>query len=107
VQGNTAAYPAGPFTDALRITSGTTTVHADGAETSPNGWTLAGFASVGATVTNQDDIRGQATQPLFRDDRGYWDASQPAASVKVPDIGTNIRVLSQDGTSLTVRVWKG
>jgi immune inhibitor A len=219
VQGNTAAYPAGLFVDALTISSGTTTLHADGAETSPNGWTLAGFSSVGATITNQFDnyyiashrdyvsfdkylksgpynfgftntrpdwverfpyqdglllsywdtsqsnnntsthpgsglvlpvdanprplvrldgqlwrprvagydapfslersdsftlhvngqasyIRGQAAQPLFRDDRAYWDASQPAASVKVPDTGTNIKVLSQDGTSMTVRVWK-
>ncbi|RLV49780.1 M6 family metalloprotease domain-containing protein [Nocardioides mangrovicus] len=51
-------------------------------------------------------IRGQAAVPVFRDDRSYWDASQPTASVDVPDTGTVIRVLTQDGTSMKVRVSK-
>ncbi|MGA9746736.1 MAG: immune inhibitor A domain-containing protein [Nocardioides sp.] len=219
VQGNTPAYPAGIFVDALSITSGGTTVFEDGAESSPNGWTLNGFRSVGATIstaydnyyiashrdyvsfdkylqsgpynfgfantkpdwverfpyqdgllmsywdTSQSDnntsqhpgsglilpidanprplvrldgqlwrprvagydapfsleksdsfelhvngqasyIRGQAAQPLFRDDRAYWDASQPSASVQVPNNGVNVRVTSNEGTSMGVRIWQ-
>jgi len=37
---------AGILIDDIRVTNGTTTVFADGAETSPNGWTLDGFSSV-------------------------------------------------------------
>ncbi len=51
-------------------------------------------------------IRGQAAQPLFNDSRSYWDATQPSASVKVPNNGVNMRVTSTDGTSLGLRVWK-
>jgi immune inhibitor A len=51
-------------------------------------------------------IRGQAAQKLFHDNAAYWDPSQPTASVKVPDTGTNIAVTSQDGTSMGIRVWK-
>ena len=51
-------------------------------------------------------LRGQPAQPLFHDNASYWDASQPNASVKVPNNGTSIRVLSQDGTSMKVRVFK-
>jgi len=51
-------------------------------------------------------IRGQAAQALFHDNESYWDATQPAASVKVPNTGTNIKVLSTDGTSMGIRVWK-
>ena len=49
-------------------------------------------------------IRGQAAQPLFHDNASYWDASQPSASVKVPNTGTNIKVLSQEGTSMRIQV---
>ena len=51
-------------------------------------------------------IRGQDAQPLFHDNASYWDATQPAASVKVPDTGTNIKVLTTDGTSMGIRIWK-
>ena len=47
--------PSGIFVDAITITNGATTVFSDGAETSPNGWTLNGFASVGATTTTLYD----------------------------------------------------
>jgi immune inhibitor A len=50
-------------------------------------------------------IRGKAAQPLFRDDRSYYDTDQPGSSVKVPDTGTNIKVLRQQGTSMRIRVW--
>jgi immune inhibitor A len=213
VQGNSAKYPAGLFLDDISIAGGPT----DGAETSPNGWTLAGFSAVGDSVTNgyanyyiashrdyvsfdkylqsgpynfgflntrpdwvehfpyQDgllvsywdtsqsdnntsshpgeglilpvdanpypivrvdgtvwrprvagydapfsleksdsftlhvngrasDITGQPAQPLFHDDASYWNAAQPTASVKVPNTGTSIQVLTQKGTSMGIKV---
>ena len=219
VQGNDPAYPAGLFVDALTVTSGTTTVFADGAESGANGWALANFSAVGSAVTNLYDnyyiasnrqyvsfdkylqsgpynfgflntkpdwverfpyqdgllvsywdtsesdnntsahpgsglilpidanptprvrldgtlwrprvagydapfsqeksdsitlhvngranhIRGQAAQPTFNDGRSYWDASQPAASVKVPNNGVNIGVTSQSGTTMDIRIRK-
>ena len=51
-------------------------------------------------------VRGQDAQPLFRDSASYWDPSQPAASVKVPDTGTEIRVLTTKGTSMDIRITK-
>ena len=213
VQGNSAKYPAGIFLDDISVAGGPT----DGAETSPNGWTLAGFSAVGDSVTNgypnyyiashrdyvsfdkylqsgpynfgflntrpdwvehfpyQDgllvsywdtsqsdnntsshpgeglilpvdanpypivrvdgtvwrprvagydapfsleksdsftlhvngrasDITGQPAQPLFHDDASYWNAAQPTASVKVPNTGTSIQVLTQKGTSMGIKV---
>jgi len=213
VQGNSAKYPAGLFLDDISIAGGPT----DGAETSPNGWTLAGFSAVGDSVTKgyanyyiashrdyvsfdkylqsgpynfgflntrpdwvehfpyQDgllvsywdtsqsdnntsshpgaglilpvdanpypivrvdgtvwrprvagydapfsleksdsftlhvngrasDITGQPAQPLFHDDASYWNAAQPTASVKVPNTGTSIQVLTQKGTSMGIKV---
>jgi immune inhibitor A len=50
-QGNDPSRTHGIFIDDLTITAGATTVFSDGAETSPNGWTLDGFASVGSTRT--------------------------------------------------------
>ena len=213
VQGNSTEYPAGIFLDDISIAGGP----ADGAETSPNGWTLDGFSSVGDSVTKgypnyyiashrdyvsfdkylqsgpynfgfadtkpdwvehfpyQDgllvsywdtsqadnntsthpgqglilpvdanpypivrvdgtlwrprvagydapfsleksdsftlhvnglasDVAGQPAQPLFHDDASYWNAGQPAASVKVPNTGTSIQVLNQKGTSMGVKV---
>ncbi len=215
VQGNDPDLTPGMFLDAISITGGFT----DGAETSPNGWTLAGFSSVGSTITQSFDnyyiashrdyvsfdkylqsgpynfgfastkpdyvehfpyqdgllvsywdtsqsdnntsthpgeglilpvdanprpiartdgqlwrprvggydapfsleksdsftlhvngqpsyVRGQSAQSLFHDNLSYWDASQPNASVRVPNTGTNIAVTSQDGTSMGIRVWK-
>ena len=50
------------------------------------------------------DIAGQPAQPLFHDDASYWNAGQPAASVKVPKTGTSIQVLNQKGTSMGIKV---
>ena len=47
---------SGLLVDDILVTNGSTTVFADGAETSPNGWALDGFRSVGAsydTTSNQ------------------------------------------------------
>ena len=214
-----AAGGKGFFADDVKLTSGGATLFTSGAEASPEGWTLAGFSSVGASVTKAYDnyylashrdyvsfdkylqsgpynfgfantkpdfvehfpyqdglllsywdtsqldnntsahpgsglilpvdanprplvrldgalwrprvggydapfsleksdsftlhvngvanyIRGQDAQPLFHDNASYWDATQPAASVKVPDTGTNIKVLTTDGTSMGIRIWK-
>ena len=46
---------SGLFVDDIKVTSGATVVFADGAETSPNGWTLDGFSSVGSSITTTSD----------------------------------------------------
>jgi immune inhibitor A len=51
-------------------------------------------------------IRGHAAVPLFHDNASYWSSDQPNGSVKVPDTGTNIKVLDQSGTSMKIRVSK-
>ncbi|WP_427891351.1 immune inhibitor A domain-containing protein [Kribbella sp. GL6] len=45
----------GFFADDIKVTSGSTTVLDSGAETSPDGWTLNGFSSVGSSYTSQHD----------------------------------------------------
>jgi immune inhibitor A len=217
VQGNDPSLPPGLFVDAISITAGGTTVLSDGAETSPNGWTLDKFSSVGGSITQDYDnyyvasnrtytsfdkylqsgpynfgwastkpdlvehfpyqngllvsywdtsqsdnntsahpgqglilpvdanpqgrvrldgqfwrsrvatydapfgleksdsitlhvngvanyLRGQPAQPVFRDDRSYYDPDVPSQSVKVPNTGTTIKVLSQAGTSMGIRI---
>jgi immune inhibitor A len=47
VQGNDPSLPPGIFVDDITVTGGFT----DGAETSPNGWTLDGFRSAGSSFT--------------------------------------------------------
>ena len=216
-QGTSSAVPAGIFVDDLRITAGGQTVLADGAENPPNGWTLTGFTSVGASVTTLHDnyyiasnrayvshdqylrtgpydlgsgparpnwadhfpyqdglliwywdtsfdnndvglhpgqgeilpidahpqpiynlqgapwrgrialydatftpqkadsftlhvngqpsyIRGQAGQRVFDDSRSYWSTETPLVGVKVPNTGTRIEVVSQDNTSMRIRI---
>lgn len=46
---------SGLLVDDIKVTNGSTTVLADGAETSPNGWTLDGFRSVGASFNTAYD----------------------------------------------------
>ncbi|WP_239456315.1 immune inhibitor A domain-containing protein [Nocardioides solisilvae] len=45
----------GLFVDDILVTAGGEVVLADGAETSPNGWTLDGFSSVAASITAYTD----------------------------------------------------
>jgi immune inhibitor A len=217
VQGTNPDLPAGIFVDDITITAGGTTILTDGAESSPNGWTLHGFISVGASQTIDYDnyyiashrtyvsfdrylrtgpynfgflntkpdwaehfpydhglliwywdtsysdndvglhpghgeilpidahprpiynltgapwrgrialydapfslhkapsftlhvdsepsyIRGQNAQPVFDDSRQYWYPETPTTGVQVPDTGTRIRVLSEDGTSMRIRI---
>jgi immune inhibitor A len=54
-QGQNPDVPAGIFVDDIRIIAGGTTIFTDGAETPPNGWTLNGFTSVGASLTTLYD----------------------------------------------------
>jgi immune inhibitor A len=49
-------------------------------------------------------IRGQSAVPVFDDRKEFWDPGQPTVGVKVPHTGTLIRVVSQDGTSMRVRI---
>jgi immune inhibitor A len=49
-------------------------------------------------------IRGQAAQPVFDDRRQYWYPQLPTVGVKVPNAGVRMRVLSQNGTSMRVRI---
>ena len=51
-------------------------------------------------------IRGQNAVPTFNDGKSYWSADQPTSSVKVPNNGVNIKVLSKTGTSMKVQVSK-
>jgi immune inhibitor A len=214
-----AAGGIGFFADDIKVTSGSTTVVDSGAETSPDGWTLNGFSSVGGSYTSLHDnyylasninyvaydkhlqtgpynfgwastlgdkvehfpyqdgllvwywdtsqednntnehpgeglvlpidshptpinridgqlwrprvagydapfglekadsftlhingqasyIRGQNAVPTFNDSKSYWTADQPTSSVKIPNNGVNIKVLSKTGTSMTVQVTK-
>ncbi len=56
-QGQNPDEPAGLFVDSIRVTAGTTTVFADGAENGNNGWTPSGFSIVGAqTETFYDNF---------------------------------------------------
>jgi immune inhibitor A len=43
---------------------------------------------------------------LFDDTKQYWYAEQPTAGVKLPAAGVKIKVLSQNGTSMSVRIFR-
>ncbi len=49
-------------------------------------------------------VRGQKAVPLFDDTRKYWYAEQPNAGVTLPATGTTIKVLSEHGTSMKIRI---
>ncbi|MGW7685604.1 immune inhibitor A domain-containing protein [Kribbella sp. NPDC054772] len=51
-------------------------------------------------------VRGQNAVPTFNDGLSYWSADQPTSSVKVPNNGVNIKVVSKTGTSMKVQVSK-
>ena len=123
-QGTDPKAIAGIFVDALTITAGGSTVFADDAETSPNGWTLDGFTQVGATTSKDFDnyyIAGYRTYTSydrylktgpynfgwattepdrvehFAYQRGllisYWDTSQSDNNVGVhPGMGLNLYI---------------
>jgi immune inhibitor A len=49
-------------------------------------------------------IRGQNAVPLFDDTRSFWTADQPNAGVLLPATGTTIKVMSESGTSMKIRI---
>jgi immune inhibitor A len=49
-------------------------------------------------------IRGAPAQPTFDDSRPYWFPQIPHVGVKVPNAGVRMRVLEQNGTTMTVRI---
>jgi len=51
-------------------------------------------------------VRGQNAVPLFDDTKKYWYEEQPNAGVKLPATGTTIRVQSEQGTSMKIRIGK-
>jgi len=55
VAGNDADRPDGLFADQITLVHSGGEVFTSGAETSPEGWTLDGFSSVGATITEEFD----------------------------------------------------
>lgn len=50
-------------------------------------------------------IRGQAARPTFDDTRQYWYPELPNVGVKTPGVGVGLRVLRQQGTTMTVRLF--
>ncbi|WP_035303367.1 immune inhibitor A domain-containing protein [Actinokineospora inagensis] len=50
-------------------------------------------------------VRGTPAQPVFDDTKSYFNAAQPTAGVKLPAVGVGIKVLKQDGPSMTIRVY--
>lgn len=67
-QGTDPDAVPGIFLDAVAITAGGQTVFTDGAENPPNGWDLAGFSAVAATISNDYDnyyIAGYRTYVSF------------------------------------------
>jgi immune inhibitor A len=51
-------------------------------------------------------VRGQNAVPLFDDTKKYWYEEQPNAGTLLPKTGTTIRVLSEEGTSMKIRIGK-
>ncbi|RZT13660.1 immune inhibitor A [Kribbella sp. VKM Ac-2569] len=51
-------------------------------------------------------IRGQNAVPTFNDSKSYWTADQPTSSVKVPNNGVNIKVVSKTGTTMKIEISK-
>jgi immune inhibitor A len=49
-------------------------------------------------------VRGQNAVPVFDDRKSYWNEAIPQSSVKVPNAGVRMRVVSQSGTSLRLRI---
>ena len=49
-------------------------------------------------------VRGLPAATMFSDNKSYWDASQPSASVKVPNNGVYVRVMGQQADGMTIRV---
>ncbi|MBB5960137.1 immune inhibitor A [Saccharothrix tamanrassetensis] len=51
-------------------------------------------------------VRGQPAKPVFDDTRQFWFPETPTAGVKTPGAGVGLRVLSQSGTSMKVKLFR-
>ncbi|WP_308258277.1 immune inhibitor A domain-containing protein [Saccharothrix obliqua] len=51
-------------------------------------------------------VRGQAAQPVFDDTKKFWYPETPTTGVKLPAAGVGLRVLSQSGTSMKVKLYR-
>ena len=89
-QGQNPDVPSGIFVDDIVLTAGGNTLLQDGAETSPNGWTLDGFASVGC-----EDRHGLLPAVLHRE--------QPRVRVASTSTSRPARTTSGSSTSPTWR----
>jgi immune inhibitor A len=49
-------------------------------------------------------IRGQDAVPTFDDSRSYWDSTRPNVGVKVPNAGVRVKVQSQSGTAMRIKI---
>jgi immune inhibitor A len=49
-------------------------------------------------------VRGQNAVTVFDDRKSYWNEAIPQSSVKVPNAGVRLRVLTQSGTSMKLRI---
>ncbi|WP_370950094.1 immune inhibitor A domain-containing protein [Amycolatopsis sp. cg5] len=51
-------------------------------------------------------VRGQSAQPVFDDTKQFWYPETPTTGVKLAGVGVGLRVLSQSGTSMKVKLFK-
>ncbi|RKT54321.1 immune inhibitor A domain-containing protein [Saccharothrix australiensis] len=51
-------------------------------------------------------VRGQPAKPVFDDTGQFWFPETPTAGVKLPAVGVGLRVLSQSGTSMKVKLFR-
>ena len=93
-QGAEPGRPSGIFVDDIVLTAGGTTLLQDGAETSPNGWTLDGFSSVGAKsgttyypqfyIAEQPRVRVASTSTCKTGPYNFGDLSKPDLAEHFP-----------------------
>jgi immune inhibitor A len=50
-------------------------------------------------------ITGLPAQPVFDDTRQYWYPEAPGTGVKLRAVGVGLQVLSQNGTSMRVKLF--
>ncbi|MEJ2852902.1 MULTISPECIES: immune inhibitor A domain-containing protein [unclassified Saccharothrix] len=50
-------------------------------------------------------VRGQPARPVFDDTKQFWYPETPTTGVKLPAVGVGLRVLTQSGTSMRVKLF--
>ncbi|GAA0208099.1 immune inhibitor A [Saccharothrix mutabilis subsp. mutabilis] len=51
-------------------------------------------------------VRGQPARPVFDDTKQFWYPETPTTGVKLPAVGVGLRVLTQSGTSMKVKLFR-